>query len=137
MVNTYHIVGFLYSIGLFIIGMLLISCDGLYSKAIYKGTWCNVCQCLPSGMPRTCMSVIFKIILMQLVLLSIALSGIQIANIVGDPNWSSYPDSCNDSSGSSSSTYCLRVSNTNAQNANSIINSKVITYNLHNGVNAF
>jgi hypothetical protein len=76
MVNTYHIIGFVYSLALLLIGMFIISCDSLYSKRLYRGTWCNISPCLPEGMTRICLSIMFKIFLLQIVLLSLALSGI-------------------------------------------------------------
>lgn len=86
LVGSYHIVGFLYSVFLLMICLLLITCEGLYSRSIYNGTWCNVCRCLaPENFARLCFSVVFKILFFLLLIGSLCISAVQIANLVKDP----------------------------------------------------
>lgn len=124
--NTYHIVGFLYSILLLAIGLLLISCEGLYSRDAFTGTWCDIMRCCKKeNLCRLVVSVLLKVLLILMVITTIILSVVQIINLANDPNLTSFPTACPQYHGSTSSTpnhqLCSRVTKLDSINADLLL----------------
>ncbi len=74
----------------------MIACEGLFSKEAYIGNWCDVLRCKEpkDNMCRVIISVIFKIILILMLIVSLGLSAVQIINLVSDPILKSFPVNC-------------------------------------------
>ncbi len=91
MVGSNHIIGFLYAVLLITIGLFMIGCEGLYSREAYIGNWCDVLRCKEprDNIGRVVVSLLFKIILILMLLVSVCLSAVQIINLSkGAPSYS-------------------------------------------------
>lgn len=132
MVKSYFLTGFIFSVLLFCIGLLIIAIDKICSKALYSGLWCNICPCMRESCFRTFLNTFFKILLIILMFCTIAISGIQISNIINDPNWTNFPSQCSNDG----STSCIRVTSSPSTsfNSESITTAYDRKFIMHNGL---
>lgn len=125
----------------------MISCEGLYSREAYTGTWCDIMRCCKKeNVCRLVVSIFLRCLLVLMVLTTIILSVVQIINLANDPNITSFPTSCPQYNGFTSSTnqqLCTRVTKFDPINADQLLkqsgeNKPVIaSFILQNGVNDF
>mmetsp|Transcript_23014 Transcript_23014/g.17458 ORF Transcript_23014/g.17458 Transcript_23014/m.17458 type:complete len:155 (+) Transcript_23014:178-642(+) len=135
MIKVYHILGFFYGLALFLVCFFTIAVSRMHSSEFYDGTWCDFCICYPTHHPkRESWSSIYKAFLIILSAFALLLCGIQVANIIADPNWKTFPEDCNEDKDNIS---CIRVANENMFNADDIVETYVVSYNLADGLNSF
>jgi len=135
MIQVYHILGFLFGLFLFLISFLVIALSRMHSSEHYEGIWCDFCTCLPADdAKRDLLSEVFKGAYFALGLFALLLSLIQIANIARAPDWSTFPIEC---TVYENEKYCIRVSNDSPVNADDIIDTYIMSYNLANGLTSF
>lgn len=89
---------------------------------------------MKEGKCRSCLSSFFKCVLFFFSLVALALTAIQIVNIVKNPAWTEFPKACPDFD--ETGQYCIRVANEKSLNSIEVENL-VKSYNLHNGLIAF
>lgn len=112
LIGSYYLIGFLYAVLLIGISLLMISCEGLYSREAYIGAWCSVCRCCGKerSMTKLVFSIVFRVLFCLMIVLSLLLSAIQIVNLAYNPHLKAFPDSCPSYDSSSAQHPCLRIS---------------------------
>jgi hypothetical protein len=74
----------------------MIAVEGLYSREAYVGLWCDVCGCIKDreSFARKCFSILFRVLLFILLLISLCSSAVQVVNLTSDPQLRAFPEAC-------------------------------------------
>jgi hypothetical protein len=135
LIGSYYLIGFLYAVTLVSISILLIGCEGLFSRESYIGAWCNVCRCCGKerSVGKLVFSIIFRVIYCIMIILSALLAALQIVNIVNNPSLKTFPPSCPAYDTDTVQIPCLRLAKDQQATVNELSRDFIFTYSLHNG----